>query len=157
MIRDHITYKNTLYIYVPTHTYMHTYICTYAHNVLNANDVHCVVGPCRQTCSGGCIAQHSQKINVTVPNSVIIPCGDLMPSPNNTVDYCNFTNSVNERLHTGVTTQYNLTPTEPSHDNNIIYCTNNQDIACYMLTAFCKELIIYCSHILHVVITVMFP
>ena len=123
----------------------------YAHNVLNAMMFICVVGPCRQTYSDGCNAQPSQKINVTVPNSVIIPCGNLLSSPNSTVDYCNCSNGVNEPLDTGVTTQYNLTPTEPSHHNNIIYCTNNQDIACYMLTVFCKELIILypyspCNH-----------
>ena len=110
---------------------------------IKCHDVHCVVGRCspQQTCSGRCNTEQSQRINVTVPNSVTIPCSDLLSSPNSTVDYCNYTNGDNEPLDTGVTTQYMLTSTEPSHHNNIIYCTNNQQIACYVLTAFCKEFV----------------
>ena len=83
---------------------------------------------------------------MTVPNSVIIPyCGDLSSVISNqsvTVDYCNYTNGVNEPLDTGATTLYNLTPSEPSHHENIISCIHGEQQECYMLNVFCKEHII---------------
>ena len=107
-----------------------------------------VVGPCssQQICSSRCTEQQSQKINVTVPNSVIIPCGDLLSSPTSRVNYCNYTNGINELLARGVTAGYNLTATEPSHHNNIIYCSNDQRHECYMLNVFCKEQILLYAH-----------
>ena len=104
---------------------------------------YCIVVPSlqQQLCIGRC-GQVDSIINVTVPNSVIIPCGDLLsstPSSSSTVDYCNATNGINVPLATGVVTLYNLTTVEPSHDNNIIYCTNSQAILCYRLSVFCKK------------------
>ena len=93
----------------------------------------------QQSCTGTCGQRLDGIINVTTPNSVIIPCGNLLSSPTSRVDYCNATNNnFNQPLDVGVTTEYNLTLTEPGHHNNAIYCTDNRSISCYRLNVFCK-------------------
>ena len=91
----------------------------------------------QQLCTGSCGTYIS--INATVPAPVIIPCGDLQPSNVSRVDYCNATNGINEPLDVGATTLFNLTVTEISHLDNIIYCTDNRNtIFCYRLNIYCK-------------------
>ena len=97
----------------------------------------------QQHCSGICGSYVS--LNVTLPDSVIIPCGDIQLSNNSTADYCNATGGINKPLELGATMQYNLTTTKITHLNNIIYCTDNQNIYCYSLNVFCKEFL-YNSH-----------
>ena len=100
---------------------------------------HIVVPSLQQHCSGRCGTYIS--INITLPESLIIPCGSLQPSNTSMVDYCNATGGTNEPLAEGATSQYNLTTTEISHHNNIIYCTDNQVIFCYRLNVFCKKVL----------------
>lgn len=96
-------------------------------------------------CTGRCGTYIN--INVTAPESVIIPCGNLLLSNASSssvrVDYCNGTGEINEPLVEGATMPFNLTTTKPDHLNNTIYCTNNQTIFCYKLTVFCKCMIRY--------------
>lgn len=96
-----------------------------------------VVPSLQEHCTGRCGSYTS--INVTVPESVIIPCGDVQLSNTSTVDYCNATGGGDELLREGATTLYNLTTTEIGHQNNVIYCTDNQNIFCYSLIVFCKD------------------
>lgn len=100
--------------------------------------IYVVVPSFQQLCSGRCGSYIN--IDVTIPESVIIPCGDLQLSNTSMADYCNATDGINKPLVEGATAQYNLTTTEISHNDNVIYCTNNQRIFCYKLTVFCKEL-----------------
>ena len=110
-----------------------------------------VIPSLQQLCSGRCGSYIN--ITVTVPEPVTIPCGDLQLSNTSTADYCNATDRINEPLVVGATTLYNLTVTEISHFNNIIYCTDNQSkIFCYRLTVFCKKI---CIHVLHVHVCVI--
>ena len=105
----------------------------------------------QQHCSGRCGTYNI--INVTIPDSVIIPCGSLQPSNTTMVDYCNATSRINEPLEVGATMQYNLMPTRRSHHNNIIYCTNNQIIFCYKLNVFCKKTL-YSLYVYNYVVSV---
>jgi len=111
-------------------------------NVIYYDQSHCngfytaTVPLTRQLCEGRCGG--SFEVNVTQFGSIIIPCGDVLPSNNRRVNYCNETSS--SPLALGTDVLYNLTDAQIHQNGNILYCAVNMQsrITCYKLNVFCK-------------------
>ena len=90
----------------------------------------------RQQCGGSCGS--SVEVNVTQFGSVIIPCGNVVPSNNTRVNYCNETS--NSPLALGTDVPYNLTDAQIHQNGNTLYCAieTQSIIYCYRLNVFCE-------------------
>ena len=89
-----------------------------------------------QQCTGNCFNGFQDEINVTQFGSVVIPCGNVVPSDNTRVNYCNRTSP----LALGADVLYNLTGAQIHQNGNILYCAPSMQgrIICYRLNVFCK-------------------
>ena len=103
-----------------------------------------IIPTTRQQCGGSCGG--SVEIAVTQFGSVVIPCGNVVPSNNTRVNYCNGTSPL--ALDTDVL--YNLTGAQIHQNGNILYCAPNMQntIYCYRLDISCElfSIVIYSIH-----------
>ena len=95
-----------------------------------------IIPTTRQQCGGSCGG--SVEIAVTQFGSVVIPCGNVVPSNNTRVNYCNGTSP----LALGTDVLYNLTGAQIHQNGNTLYCSldTQNAIYCYRLNVLCKLL-----------------